>query len=247
LLFASHKPTGAISLYRWPRAKTVALDCEASGIDPTRDIIWQYGVYGVEADGVTEIDVHGVVRNDAVTTGRNPRTIPGIPAAEWAAARPLPDHLDRLHAALDGAALWCHKRAFDWELVKREFRRHGRRPPRPLVVHCSELLTRHRLAMPASNQSCQLQDLCTTFGVCLTTWHNARADARATFELVVRLANVYWYDWFEERDAARWAARSRFWPPPPPFGWATRLWRQAAPPPRHRTSALARFRRERAD
>lgn len=222
----------------WPAVPCVALDCEASGIDPERDVIWQYAVYGTDADGGV-VDVHAAVRNDDIRTGRNPRNIPGITRAEWAAATPLPDgHLDRLHRALHGAAVWCHKRAFDWELVRCEFLRHGRAPPRPLVVHCSEVLTRYRLRLPKGD----LKSLCARFGITLETWHNARSDAKATFELVVKVANLYWYEWFADNDAPRWAVRSTHWPPPrPPWGWwVTTLARR----PRSTTAAaLAAFAR----
>lgn len=230
-------------MYCWPAASLVALDCEASGIDPARDVIWQYAIYGVGKDG-RPLDVSGVVRNDAVTTGRNPRRIPGIDKREWELATPITEgHLDRMHAALDGATVWCHKRAFDWELVKSEFRRHRRKPPRPTAVRCSEVLCRYRLRLPPPND---LKSLCSAFDIHLETWHNAQSDARATFQLVVKLANLHWHDWFDLNDAACWAVRSKHWPPSAKDhgGWVARLQRTSLASTRVAASAaLAEYQR----
>jgi len=220
--------------YRWPAYRTVALDLETTSIDPSRDRIIQYGVYGTACD--SEINLSAVV--DAETdVGRDPYRIPGVTAAECRQARPLRcGHLAALHNVLHGAVVVMHNAPHDWAFICAEFRRHQLPPPVPRLIVCTLNLAKHKLRVGSTAHT--LSALCTALGIPLDRAHNAAHDARATFWLYITLANRWPRTHHDVLDL-----RSRHFP--------TAMWRAAVtwyaapehlPPPSASLDAFARAR-----
>jgi DNA polymerase III alpha subunit (gram-positive type) len=206
--------------FRFPTCAVVAFDIEGTGIDVSRERILQYAVYGVDAAGAC-ICLDSVV--DAGTeTGRDPYGIPGVRPGAVAAATPIRDgHLDMIRAACTDAVVVMHQRHFDWPLLMNEYKRAKMDPPVPKAVRCTLWLA-HKLHLPRPHR---LGMLCAEHGIPHTTAHNAAHDARATFHLYVLMANRWWYRWFDRQpnEPKLWSVRSRHFPLPPPFGWASDL------------------------
>ena len=198
-------------MYRFPCFKTVALDLETTGINRERDRVIQYGVFGVEADGETEVSVHSLVDAE-VPTGRDPKNIPGVRPWEVTSAVPLADgHLDRLFDLLDNAVVVMHHRQYDWAFIEKEFARNHHPVPVPRLICCTwEIARRVGISRPHT-----LTSLCQRYRISLDRAHNAHHDSRATFQLFVAFANQYWDDWFDAQVRFRgcWSARSKYWLP----------------------------------
>ncbi len=152
----------------------MALDLETTGLNRERDRIIQYGIFGTHGCSISALV-------DAETpTGRDPRNIPNVSAAEVKRARPLREsHLDILFAALHQRVVIMHNGAHDWAFIEQEFKRHARTAPEPRLRICTYSWARRaRLS-----GSLILGDLCARFGVPLAVAHHAWHDACATFYL----------------------------------------------------------------
>jgi DNA polymerase III epsilon subunit-like protein len=201
----------------WPVHPTVAIDLETTGLNTERDRIIMYGIFGTGHDSA-EISVAAVVDAE-VSVGRDVRNIPGITPDDVRAAVPLRDgHLDALFRYLHDAVVIMHNAAHDWAIVRSEFRRHGRAPPRPRMRICTLLLCKHRLRLPSTDSACAtshtLQNVARYLRVPLTTAHNALHDARATFWVFIVCANRFWWRYGQVHWSGIMAGRSLHFPLP---------------------------------
>ena len=169
--------------YYWPRVKMVALDLETTGINRMRDRIIQYGMYGIDGMG-RKIACTAVVDAE-VTTGREPKNLPGVALIDVMKAKPLRHgHLAILYETLHGAVVIMHNASHDWTFVQQEFKRHRAAPPVPRATCCTLLWSRRCMRPPH-----KLHVLCQRLFINVPHAHNAFDDARATFYLMVILVN----------------------------------------------------------
>ena len=161
----------------------VALDLETTGINRMRDRIIQYGMYGVDEAG-RKIACTAVVDAE-VTTGREPKNLPGVALIDVMQAKPLRHgHLAMLYETLHGAVVIMHNAIHDWTFVQQEFKRHSATAPVPRATYCTLLWSRRCMRPPH-----RLHDLCQRLFINIPHAHNAFDDARATFYLMIILVN----------------------------------------------------------
>jgi len=176
----------------WRELDHWALDLETTGLDPRRDqilsaglvpirggvILWGERIYHrvkTEGDGGSEaVAIHGLLPDEASD---------GISVGEL---------VHELEERLTESVLVVHWSGLDVELLKRAFRRHGVRWPRPKIFDTARLLAkldrRRGLIEPfAEATSTQLAEARQTLGLPPHREHHALYDALATAELYLLL------------------------------------------------------------
>lgn len=157
-----------------------ALDFETTGLGPHRgDRVIEVAVVRGRA-GETPTTWHTLIdpeRSMAATQ------IHGITDAMVAGRPRFGEVANELFRQLDGAVLVAHNAAFDLSFLEMELARVGRTLP-PLVVLDTLGLARRVLALGDH----RLATLCARLGLTRDRAHRALDDARATWELVQRLA-----------------------------------------------------------
>jgi DNA polymerase-3 subunit epsilon len=178
----------------WTEVVFQVLDLETSGLDPRRSRILSVGVVPIRSGAVRWGErwytlVRPPTARDAETDAVRVHEI--LPD-ELGGAPELSEIVPQLESRLTGAALVVHWRALDVAVLKRAFREHGRRWPRPPVVDTAVLLARldrrRRLLEPTPEPTpTQLAAARKAFGLPRHREHDALYDALATAELFLAL------------------------------------------------------------
>ena len=155
--------------------RVVVIDCETTGL---------YGSDRVVEVAAVTLDCSGNVIDEfdtLVNPGRDvgPTWLHGITGQMVLDAPRFDEIAGDLAVRLDGAAIAAHNLPFDARMVAAEFSRVGARVE---VAGGLDTLT---------VTGCKLQSACSQHGVPLSGQHRALVDARATAQLVVRLAHGF--------------------------------------------------------
>lgn len=157
-----------------------ALDFETTGLGPLRgDRVIEVAVVRGKR-GETPYTWHTLIDPERPMGATQ---IHGITDAMVAGRPRFADVADELFRQLDGAVLVAHNAPFDLSFLEMELSRVGRKLP-PLVVLDTLGLARRVLALGDH----RLATLCARLGLTRDRAHRALDDARATWELVQRLA-----------------------------------------------------------
>lgn len=161
------------------------VDVETTGFDPSTDRILQMAAVVINGRG----DV--VDSFDTVVKPENPsqyvhgaQDIHGISPEDVEHGMPLADALARLWNISDGHVFAAHNARFDINFLQAESRRVG---IDHTVDRWVDTLEVSRLTDANKERSHSLDALCKHYGIDRPVAHEARADATATAELLVRL------------------------------------------------------------
>jgi DNA polymerase III subunit epsilon len=160
----------------------VVIDVETSGLSARRDRILQIAAVELDTNGSVVNEWSSFVRPRFGRVG--PTHVHGLTSASLRSAPAFRVVAPELAQQLEGAVVVGHNIDFDWAFVRRSMRR-ARVPLAPTARLCT--LDLSRSLDPDRLMSHKLADVCTRFHVVLDNAHDARADARATAEILGRL------------------------------------------------------------
>ena len=176
----------------WRELDAWALDLEATGLDPRRDEILSAGLVPIRG-GVIRWGKHRYHRIRPEGDGASDSVvIHGLLPDQLAGAISPAELVADLEGRLRGRVLVVHWSRLDVGLLRRTFRRHGVRWPRPKVVDTAALLTtldrRRSLVEPFAHATPkQLGEARRALGLPPHREHHALYDALATAELYLLL------------------------------------------------------------
>ncbi len=178
----------------WTEVVFQVLDLETSGLDPRRARILSIGVVPIRSGAVRWGERwYTLVRPPAASDAETDAVrIHELLPDELHDAPALAELIPQLEQRLAGAVLVVHWRGLDVAVLKRAFRDHGRKWPRPPVVDTAVLLgrldRRRRLLEPAPEPTpTQLAAARRALGLPRHREHDALYDALATAELFLAL------------------------------------------------------------
>lgn len=179
---------GALSERRVTELKLLAIDLETTGLDPSRHEVLSVGmvpVHGlsIELGGAQEL----AVRPTGLGGVGQSAAVHGITDDLAAGARPLPEVLPRVLAALEGRALLAHHARIETSFLAAACRAHGLSLP-DLVVVDTVQLQRRVLARGRSRAHIREEELGLAvarrhLGLPTYRSHDALTDALACAEL----------------------------------------------------------------
>lgn len=180
-----HRPgrsvDGPLSLGRRMRLREVefaVLDTETSDWDPDHASIVQIAVVACRGDGTILERWSSYVRPPDGHVG--PTDVHGVTFEHVVRAPVFEEVLAELVPLLRGRIRVAHNLPFDAQMLDRAFARAGYDPGRVADLDTLAL----SVAAAGSSRGHGLQALCDRHGVVLDNWHDARADAEATAQLL---------------------------------------------------------------
>jgi len=183
------------------------VDVETSGLDTRRHRVLQLAVVTVDADGSIHDQWDSLVRLPWRFSRVGPTHVHGITRSMLRNAPRIDPVLTEMSARIGDSIFVAHNARFDGEFLLRAA--HRKRGPKietaPLERRLCTLRMSRRLD-PERLQSHRLADVCERYGVALTRPHEARADARATAELLPHLLRAHHIT--DERDLEPFFDRS---------------------------------------
>jgi len=165
------------------------VDCETTGLDPTRHEILEIGVIRVEGRTLETLGMFDLRVQPARIDEADPQAlrVNGWNAEEWKDAVPLDVALVRTGPLLEGALLAGHNVSFDRAFLDAAWRSTGL--PRPEMDH--HVLDTATLAWPllvaGLVESLSLDPVCRYLGIEAAQSHRALIDARRSLEVARHL------------------------------------------------------------
>lgn len=172
--------------------KFVALDIETTGLDFTQHEIIEIGcvlfcfdpkkkTFKVEEEFDIKIKPQNIELADKTSLKVNKYT-----PEEWKDAGTLLSALKKLNKRLDGRVMVAHNAVFDHAFIEKAFRENHIK--NTLHYHVFDTLSMAFLAIQGSDTNqLSLRALCEYFGIENKKAHTALSDAKATYELFVKL------------------------------------------------------------
>ena len=155
------------------------LDCESTGLSPSRDRVVELAVVRLAPDGELVSTWDSLVDPER---DPGPTHAHGLTSADLHGAPVFADIAPELAEQLDGAVVCAHNVNFDSSFLRYEFWRLGYFAPRyPLL---DTVRAAYRLGRIAPGGSRRLDHLCAQEGIRIQGAHSALGDATATAALV---------------------------------------------------------------
>jgi DNA polymerase-3 subunit epsilon len=168
------------------------VDVETSGLNVRRHRVLQLAVVTVDATGTVLDEWDSFVRLRWPFSRVGPTEVHGITRRMLKDAPKLDAVLDEMTNRIGDSLFVAHNARFDGEFLVKALRRRGGRPSDISTLErrlCT--LRMSRRLDPDHLESHRLGDVCERYGVALTRPHEARADARATAELLPHLLRAH--------------------------------------------------------
>lgn len=179
------EPTNDQDRSAWREVVFAVVDLETTGVDPDNDRILQMAA--VIVDGTGEV----IEIFDTIVRPQHPEQythgaehIHGISEAQVANGMPLVEALERLRTVTEGRILTAHNAPFDIGFLRAESSRVG--ASFEVERFIDTLCLARRMDTPRTRKH-TLDALCAHYAIERPRAHEARADATATAQLLVRI------------------------------------------------------------
>ncbi len=161
------------------------IDCETTGVNPATDRIVQVAAVIVNSSGQIVDEFSTVVKPESPDTYEHgAEHIHGISEEQVRNGMPLREALEKLWSISEGNVFTAHNASFDIGFLTAESERVGLSPR--IESHIDTLALARKIDTERTRRH-SLEALCEHYGIERERAHDARADATATAELLMRL------------------------------------------------------------